>query len=118
MISVNWKRPETAPKDGTKILLFGNTEKERIAVLRIGWWFDDGEKSGWMTKPMPGRRVFEQHIVPESWVRSWKSVEHWNEEQDEIARWYEEHIKTIGNIEKYDLIGPKPEPKIEAEDLL
>lgn len=122
MISINWNRIDTVPKDGTKILLFcSDIYKEKKAVLRIGWWVNNDSLSGWMTRQMPGRRYFKDELVSESWPSSWKIIRHWNEEQDELEAWYNNILKSpgiLGSVGFDDLIGPKPQQKIEESYLL
>jgi hypothetical protein len=53
-----WRPIETAPKDGTRVLLHGHWANDHIGDFRFGYWFtDDGTQlnhpTHWLPLPLP-----------------------------------------------------------------
>lgn len=62
-----WQPIETAPKDGTRILIFqGGLEWSR--EVQIGWWDSGGTRSGWSASSYEDGHILNEKQAPTHWM--------------------------------------------------
>jgi hypothetical protein len=58
-----WQPIESAPKDGSVVLLFARAEQATASCVIVGWWLDE---HGWIALTFGAAKM--QKIVPSHWM--------------------------------------------------